>query len=112
MTIAQPTPADEVLSIILERWLVIETGTGELHFVGHNIKGTGRVSSPIVRFDIESMIGLTLSGRVYMLLGPQGIDSDAMSVWGVWSQANSIIGWQDVTAQFLSEQRTKAHPLH
>ncbi len=51
----------------------------------------GRVSSRIVKFDSETMIGTTRSGREYQLVGPPGgRRSDPDYVWDQWSNFNKV----------------------
>jgi hypothetical protein len=63
-----------------------------LHFVGYSLSGReGRVSSRIVEFDRERMVGMTRSGRVYRLEGPAGNgSSDGRYVWGYWCLRNEV----------------------
>lgn len=50
----------------------------------------GRVSSRIVSFDFERMVGTTRSGRKYQLVGPPGRDAEADYVWEQWSRFNKV----------------------
>ncbi|PMY01398.1 hypothetical protein, partial [Pseudomonas sp. GW460-13] len=52
------------------------------HFVGFSIADQdGRVSTPIVSFNLGKRTGITASGRRYILVGPPGFDDDAEFVW-------------------------------
>lgn len=91
MSVWRTRPVDEVPSIVLENWRVMELDDGDRHFVGYNVtEGSGRVSSKIETFDKETMRGTTRSGRVYELRGPTGWDSDAAYVWANWLALNSL----------------------
>jgi hypothetical protein len=51
----------------------------------------GRVSSRIVNFDSETMIGTTRSGREYQLVGsPGGRRGDPNYVWDQWANFNKV----------------------
>ena len=51
----------------------------------------GRVSSRIVTFDSETMIGTTRSGREYQLVGPPGgRRGDPDYVWNQWASFNKV----------------------
>ena len=63
-----------------------------IHFMGYAQSeyaaygGEGRVCSPVQEFDKETMRGRTSSGRIYELVGPPGLNSDALYVWNRWLQ--------------------------
>jgi hypothetical protein len=87
--------------ISLLQWSVMETPTGDRHFVGYNqVDCEGRVSSSIQSFDASTTKGVTRSGRIYQLVGEPGYDSDALWVWECESACNNdpptaIIGVQN-----------------
>ena len=88
MGIWSVAPIDEEPEIILTDWTVYEITSGlwpdkTRHFVGYNALGReGRVSSVIVQYDHEKAVGMTKSGRIYKLKGPQGSgSSDGLHVW-------------------------------
>jgi hypothetical protein len=84
--------------VTLVNWRIMETERGERHFVGdHVANASGRVSSAIVTFDIERLVGVTTSGRVYSLDGPPSKSSEADYVWSVWRVRNEVSGYADVT---------------
>lgn len=84
--------------ITLVEWRIMETERGERHFVGNRMdRGCGRVSSAIVFFDLERRVGMTLSGRVYRLVGPPGQGSDADYGRSVWCVRNQVSSYVDVT---------------
>lgn len=63
-----------------------------LHFVCYNLYGKeGRVSSRIVEFDSEKMVGIPRSGRAYRLKGSAGNGSyDGRYVWDYWCLRNEV----------------------
>ncbi len=85
--------------IILVQWQVFESPVGR-HFTGYSDRGReGRVSSPIMTFDDESMKGITRSGRVYQLAGPSGFNADADYVLGQWLYMNE---WTREDAEYVT----------
>ena len=61
-----------------------------MHFNGYNYRDReGRMSSRIVEFDAERMVGRTRSGRVYELKGPPDFDLDAEYVLRRWIRFNN-----------------------
>ncbi|SDC62618.1 hypothetical protein SAMN05216345_10355 [Cupriavidus sp. YR651] len=93
--------------IELRHWSVYETERGERHFVGQAAdSATGRVSSAIQKFDRTSRVGVTRSGRRYVLQGEPGFDPDAMHVWNVWSMVNAVIEAKNVTAEYLAQDES------
>lgn len=98
-------PVSEEPSITLTSWMIIETVEPEpsRHFVGYNDAGReGRVSSPIVTFDAETMRGQTHTGRVYELSGSSGLNGDADYVLGRWQRGYKVEAI-DITEQVLKE---------
>ena len=72
-------------------WDVKKDTAGCCYFVGTRAdNGDGRVSTPIVEFDVERRRGRTRSGRVYELLGPSGRSRNGEYVWSLYKTANSI----------------------
>jgi hypothetical protein len=97
---------DEQPEICLERWSIRQTGAGNRHFVGVNVKnGDGRVSSRIVELDCARRIGVTESGRRYRLLGRAGYSSDAEYVWNLCVRYWPIESWEDVTPALIHDWR-------
>lgn len=70
-------------------WCIKKTDKGE-YFVGSNDRDGGRVSTQIMEFDEEKMIGRTKSGRVYQLQGPAGYSSDGEYVWSYYKKVNEL----------------------
>jgi hypothetical protein len=89
-------------NLTLVDWRVIETNKEERHFIGLCPECVGgRVSTAIQSFDQKSMRGLTRSGRVYQLVGPPGMDPDAIYVLNAWLEVNQVEMTKDVTEELL-----------
>jgi hypothetical protein len=71
------------------------------HFVGSTDLDPGRVSSRIVSFDPETMIGVTRSGRQYRLVGNPGVNSDGRYVWANWMGIMKASDPVNVTNEYL-----------
>lgn len=71
------SPADRVDLVPeakLESWAIIENQLLDkvtYHFIGF-IDGRGRISTPIVEWNLEERVGRTVSGRHYELIGLPG----------------------------------------
>jgi len=105
VSIWQSRPVDEVPEVVLSHWRVMRTDSGDLHLVGIRAeRGTGRVSSAIVELDIDARVGMTRSGRRYVLDGAPGPDEDgdADYVWAGWCQVNRVSAFRDVTDELLT----------
>lgn len=75
------------------------------HFAGYDVQGRhGAVSSKIDRFDPVKMQGITLSGRIYQLVGMPGADPDALYTLNGWSIWNEVV-MQDATDEFIQHYR-------
>ncbi len=87
--------------IRLARWRVFEADGKTRHFVGWHVDGhEGRVSNVIRSFDITSRRGETARGRIYVLLGEPGQDSDADYVWAAYRRINKIASYAEVTKEY------------
>lgn len=92
----------------LDNWQVYKTIKANIqpelfgyHFVGHDVRGGhGAVSSKIDRFDPIKMCGVTLSGRVYQLIGMPGVNQDAQYTLSGWIQRNEVV-MEDATEEFV-----------
>jgi hypothetical protein len=94
---------NEQPKITLKRWSVFETERAERHFVGLCMEsGSGRVSSAIASFDVETRTGTTKSGRCYILSGGPGQDPDGLHTWAMWKLLNSVKLAKDVTGDYVS----------
>ena len=83
--------------IVLVRWRIMETDTGERHLVGARDDFTGRVSTAMTKFDPLRMVATTESGRIYQLRGAPGHNADARYVWEQWCLVNGVRKFNDVT---------------
>jgi hypothetical protein len=110
MPIWKTIPVDQEPVYPLETWQVYEVPSldrdgREHHFVGRGGYGfdPGRVSSRIVEFDKERMVGITRSGRKYELQGPPGHSRDGNYVFDRWLKMFEIDSSEvkDVTEQYL-----------
>ncbi len=61
----------------------------------------GRVSSPLVALDLQTLVARTQSGRIYQLEGQSGRDSDADYVFDRWMSAVGCKAVRDVTAPLV-----------
>ncbi len=79
--------------VTLVRWSLFSLPGGSRHFCGVHA-GTppdkGRVSSEIVGFDPPTMTGMTRSGRLYRLEGPQSENDDTALIRDAWLAANGM----------------------
>jgi len=83
----------------------------DCHFNGYSTSGyEGRVSSKIMAFDKETMIGTTRSGRQYRLMDMPSYDGDAYYVYQNWLRINKIAedDVTDATGEFLTLEQRKA----
>jgi hypothetical protein len=102
MSIYKPQPVSQQPHVTLIRWSVIEVDDKERHFVGRCLESDdGRVSSAIESFDAKAMRGVTRSGRVYQLEGPDAFDLDAAYVWQWWCEVNAVKTTRDVSKEIL-----------
>jgi hypothetical protein len=93
--------------IVLVRWRILETDSGDRHLVGAREDDfTGRVSTAITTFDPSRMMATTLSGRTYQLRGTPGYNADAQYVWDMWCLANDIGISSDVTATVYGKPKS------
>lgn len=88
-----PPAVDRQPDVRLVRWQIFELPDGSRHFCGCHAGPSiheGRVSSPIVEFSPDTMIGSTRSGRTYSLEGDPGSDDDADRVKHAWLLYNGF----------------------
>ena len=84
---------------------------GDCHFNGYSTAGyEGRVSSKIMAFNQETMVGTTRSGRQYRLMGEPCYDGDAYYVYQNWLRINKIAEGDvtDATGEFLTYEQKKS----
>lgn len=88
--------------------------SGELHLVGARPeRGTHRVSSAVVDLDVINRVGVTSSGRRYVLAGDPATEMDEESryVWLAWCHANHVIEFRDITNGLIFDAHVTAqHP--
>ena len=114
MPVWKTASVDEQPIISLECWWIFrvpsldEQATDD-HFCGYNpgpgfFGGEGRVSSKIVEWDSERMIGTTRSGRKYLLIGEPLFNADASYVYKQWLRLNNVDedAVVDVTDEYLN----------
>lgn len=91
-------PVTEQGALTLSEWRVVELHDGERHLVGYCLENNeGRVSSPVLNLEQKTLRVTTSTGRLYLLSGAPGLNSDAMYVWDQWIKMYSIESWSDVT---------------
>lgn len=83
-------------SLELRDWQVFQIPSLDGAGLDHHLVGTapgdpGRVSSRVVVFDREKMVGETRSGRKYKLVGePRPFNKDARYVWNMWARIMEV----------------------
>jgi hypothetical protein len=97
---------EDTQEVTLRRWRVIEVeardGTRSRHVCGHDAKhASGCASSPIIEFDLDSMIATTRSGRTYRLLGLPGNSRLGKQAWNNWCRKSGVVSELDVTGEYL-----------
>ncbi|MGY3581980.1 hypothetical protein ACVIGB_001097 [Bradyrhizobium sp. USDA 4341] len=101
MSVHLVPPVNVEPETVLTRYRVFELPAGTRHFCGYvDSAFEGRVSSGILSWDPDTMIGITRSGRRYRLEGDPGMHPDALYVWGRWKDLNSVSDYKDVTAEY------------
>ena len=111
MSIWRARSIEDVPEVRLFGWRIMETSTGSRHFVGvRPERGTCRVSSVIVKLDVPNRIGITRSGRTYVLEGPPGSWNDEVReyVWSSWCQVNGVADFLDVTDEAMGDGASTA----
>lgn len=92
--------------VTLERWRVRETRLGQRHFVGYCVENhEGRVSSAIRSFDTVTGVGVTSSGRRYLLSGWPCFDGDAERIWERLANQYDIRETKDVSMEFMTPRK-------
>lgn len=110
MGIWSATPIEQTPEIELAVWRIYEVSS-ELwpevtrHFCGYNLtEQEGRVSSAIIEFDKEKMIGKTRSGRIYKLVDDKIRFSnvgDAEWVWSYFVERNKLSNIREIKVEDL-----------
>jgi hypothetical protein len=92
---------------ILSGYRVFASDDGH-HFAGFNqVTERFRVSTSIVKWDPDTMIGITRSGRRYRLGGPPDDSGSAEAAWLAWSTNNGISEFTDVTGEYSRAARPR-----
>jgi hypothetical protein len=98
MAVRNAASVAERPQVELIRWRIMRTNSGDMHFVGCETLGhSGRVSSAIADFDATGCLGVTRSGRVYLLSGPSGFHPAAQYVWARWCEVNKVTAYEDLS---------------
>lgn len=98
-------PVDVEPESVLTHYRIFAADDGR-HFAGV-IERTGkaRVSTFIVDWDPDNMVGTTSSGRRYRLSGPPGTNGIAEYAWRTWSSKYGIDESTDVTDEYSPAAR-------
>jgi hypothetical protein len=93
---------DAQRKVWLMSWRVLQTDSGTRHFVGYSVEDRiGRVSTPISSYDPNTRIGKASNGGVYKLLGPPGVDAEAMYVWRQFARVWRFTEAMDVSPEYF-----------
>lgn len=102
MPIVPVVPVHAQPEVTLINWCIVESSTGERHFAGYCIEQrSGRFSTAILAYDPSTHMGLTCSGRIYLLQGSPGFDIDAQYLLYRIAAARDI-NFIDVSEDMLS----------
>jgi hypothetical protein len=98
-------PETKLINWQVYKVFIKEIGEYTIHFNGYTMDayGEGRVSSPVVEFDKNTMRGVTRSGRVYELVDAPGSNKDAQYIWHRWLGINDSPEFVCVTDEFWGE---------
>lgn len=103
MSVSTVAPVDAQPLVTLERWRVRETRSGQRHFVGYCVENKEvRVSSAIQSFDSDTAVGVTSSGRRYLLSGSPCFDGEAKRVWEELAGQYGSGETKDVSMEFMA----------
>lgn len=108
MPVWETIPVTDQPTLTLERWSIYELPDGDRHLVGWAIENReGRVSSRIEQFDINTMCGVTSTGRVYKLDGRPGRNMDAEYTWNNWRAMNDVESLVNVSQVVWTEHENE-----
>jgi len=65
----------------------------------------GRVTSAIQSFDVGTGVGVTSSGRRYLLSGWPCFDSDALRLLELVSERNGLSETKDVSLEYMAPRK-------
>jgi len=103
MSVSTIAPVDVQPLVTLERWRVRETTSGQRHFVGYCVENKeNRVSSAIESFDSQTGVGVTSSGRRYLLSGSPCFDGEARRIWEEVAERHGIGETKDVSMEYMT----------
>jgi hypothetical protein len=106
MPVFESASVDESPEVVLSLWSIRESADGRRFFVGCNDSdGLGRVSTAIQSFDPKTRIGMSLSGRRYVLVGRGGWYRDGEYIWNLVVKGWELGCWTDVTPQLCPDWR-------
>jgi hypothetical protein len=84
----------------------LRNGSRTRHLWGHDVtNNAGRASSRIREFDVETMTVVTLSGRIYKLIGLPGHARNGEYAWQHWCHVNGVVSETDVTEEYFSADK-------
>jgi len=94
--------------VSLLNWRVLQSWRGEHHLVGTRVD-TGRndASSAIRQFDLDTMVGITHSGRRYHLIGLPGWNDAMVRTWSTWCALFCESSPIDVTPKIFASRHTE-----
>ncbi len=95
-------PTANIVSWSIREAIFID-GDISRHLIGFIPTRSGRVTSAIQTFCPDTRKIITLSGRMYTLVGMPGSSEDGQFVWKYWSAKNFVIHDTDVTDQYAKQ---------
>jgi hypothetical protein len=99
----QPSVSQQPVATLIQ-WQALKTSTGAIHLVGYcTERREGRASTAVVTVNAGSRHCMTASGRVYVLSGPPGRNSDAAWVWEQYAAASGVTDATDVSGEVAAE---------
>lgn len=94
-------PVKDAPAICLGNWSVVEIN-GSHYFVGQDLTDhEGRVSTKIVRYDLNRKIGTTLSGRRYHLIGEHINPEGNVKVFQDFKKIHNIKQYRNVSELYI-----------
>ena len=106
MPVFESASVDECPEIMLSLWSIRESSDGRRFFVGRDEdEGLGRVSTAIQSFDPQTRVGISLSGRRYVLVGRGGWYRDGEYIWNLVVKGWELGRWTDITPQLCPDWR-------
>jgi len=107
--IVRPDPTE--FAVTMTHWSVREIFIESLnkhsrHLCGLIDKVEGRVCSPILSFDQNTMSFITRSGKFYEVQGNPGSHPDSEYVWAMWCTGNRVedANYRDVTNEYIIKE--------